>query len=274
MNLKAAKNAKRRLLVWSVLVLLLCIWSLAAPFVTPNDPYYVNLLAAKLKPNTQYPMGTDQLGRCLLSRIMAGAPSTIFSALLVVAITFIAGSIIGVVCGYYGGALDTVVMRVVDMLQAFPGIVLAIAVAGVLGVGMKNAVIALCFVNWTQYTRLARSRVLAMRSDLFVQAAKISGSSDLRIIFRHILPNAIRVLIVTAALSVGGVIMEMAGLSFLGLGAQPPKAEWGVMLNDGRSLIQLYPNLILYPGLFIFVTVMLFNLFGDSVRDVLDPGQQ
>ncbi|SFB34761.1 peptide/nickel transport system permease protein/nickel transport system permease protein [Acetitomaculum ruminis DSM 5522] len=274
MRKRKKDKTKQRLILWSTLVLALCIWAIVAPHITPNDPYYSNLAVAKQGPSSQYPLGTDQLGRCMLSRIMAGAPSTIFSAIAVVMITFIAGSLIGVFCGYYGGRFDAVVMRIVDMFQAFPGIVLAIAVAGILGAGMRNAVIALSVVGWTQYTRLARSRVLAMREELFMKAAKISGSSDLKIIFRHVLPNAMSVLVVTAALSIGGNIMEMASLSFLGLGAQSPKAEWGVMMNEGRSLLQLYPGMILYPGIFIFVAVMLFNLFGDSVRDMLDPRQK
>lgn len=271
MKLNSREKAKRRMIIWAVLVGLLCLWAALAPHFTPNDPYLVDLLNAKQPPSSQFPMGTDALGRCQLSRIMAGAPSTLFYSILVVVITFITGSFIGVLCGYFGGWVDAVIMRIVDILLAFPGMVLCIAVAGILGAGMRNALIALCFTGWTQYARLARSRTLALREDVFMQAAKLSGSSHGKIIFRHVLLNAMRVLIVTAALSVGGTIMEMAALSFLGLGAQTPKAEWGVLLNEGRGLLQQCPNLVIFPGLFIFITVMLFNLFGDSIRDVLDP---
>lgn len=264
-------KAKTRLIFWSVLVVLLILAASLAPYFTPNDPYLVNLMEAKKTPCAQYPFGTDSLGRCLLSRIMAGAPSTLFYSMMVVAITFVIGSLIGVICGYFGGMVDTVIMRLVDILMAFPGMVLCIAVAGILGPGMRNALLALCITNWTQYARLARSRVLALREDVFMQASKLTGSSNTKIIFRHVLPNAMRVLIVTAALSVGSTIMEMASLSFLGLGAQTPKAEWGVLLNEGRGLLQQCPNLVFFPGVFIFITVMLCNLFGDAIRDVLDP---
>lgn len=265
------KKTEKRLILWSVLAALLLIAAVLAPHFTPNDPYQVDLLKVKLPPCAEYPFGTDSLGRCLLSRIMAGAPATLFYSILVVAITFVVGSLIGVVCGYFGGWLDQLVMRVVDILMAFPGMVLCIAVAGILGPGMRNALLALCFTNWTQYARLSRSRVLALREDVFLQAARLTGSSSWKIIFRHVFPNAMRVLIVTAALSIGSTIMEMASLSFLGLGAQTPKAEWGVLLNEGRGLLQQCPNLVLFPGIFIFVTVMLCNLLGDAIRDVLDP---
>lgn len=264
------RPGKRGLLLWSALVALLLVWAIAAPHITPNDPYLVDLTIARQPPSAAYPMGTDSLGRCLLSRIMAGAPATLFYSLMVVGITFVTGSLIGIVCGYFGGLLDAVAMRVVDILLAFPGIILCIAVAGFLGSGMKNAVIALAVTGWTQYARLARGRVLAMREDVFLQAAKLSGSGPLKIIFRHVLPNTLPVLVVTAALSVGGTIMEMAALSFLGLGAQTPMAEWGVLVNEGRSLIQTNPNLSLFPGLFIFLAVVLFNLLGDSLRDAMD----
>ncbi len=265
------RRARRRLLVWGVLAGLFLVWAAVAPLLAPNDPYLADLSIARQPPSAQYPMGTDSLGRCLLSRILAGAPATVYDSLLVVAVTFALGSGIGVLCGYFGGKLDTVVMRLVDILLAFPGMILCIAVAGFLGSGMGNAVIALSVTGWTQYARLARSRVLAMREDGFLQAARISGSSHGKIILRHVLPNAMRVLIVTAALSVGGTMLEMASLSFLGLGAAAPMAEWGVLLNEGRGLLQTNPNLVFCPGIFLFVAVMLSNLLGDSIRDVLDP---
>ena len=265
------RAARRRLMVWGILAGLFLLWAAVAPLLTPNDPYLADLSIARQPPSREYPMGTDGLGRCLLSRIMAGAPATIYASLLVVAVTFLGGSLIGVLCGYFGGALDAVVMRVVDILLAFPGMILCIAVAGFLGSGMDNAVIALSVTGWTQYARLARSRVLALREEGFLQAARISGSSHGKIILRHVLPNAMRVLIVTAALNVGGTILEMASLSFLGLGAEAPLAEWGVLLNEGRSLLQTNPNLVFCPGIFLFVAVVLSNLLGDSIRDVLDP---
>ena len=255
---------------WTTLTALLLLWALLAPHITPNDPYLVDLSIARQPPSAAYPMGTDSLGRCLLSRIMAGAPTTLYYSLLVVAVTFAAGTLIGVLCGYFGGVLDMVCMRVVDILLAFPGIILCVAVAGFLGKGMGNAVIALSVTGWTQYVRLARGRVLSLREDVFLQAARLSGSSPFWVIMRHVLPNTLPALVVTAALSVGGTIMELAALSFLGLGASAPMAEWGVLINEGRGLIQTNPNLVLFPGLFIFLAVVLFNLLGDSVRDAMD----
>ena len=257
--------------LWGALLVLLLVWAAAAPSLTPNDPYLADLSIAKLPPGGRYPMGTDSLGRCLLSRIMAGAPATLFYSLLVVAVTAVAGSLLGVFCGYFGGALDTVVMGLADILLAFPGMILCIAVAGTLGSGMPNAVIALSVTGWPQYARLARSRVLSLREEVFLQAARLTGSGPMKLILRHVLPNTVSSLIVTASLNVGGAIMEMASLSFLGLGAKQPMAEWGVLLNEGFGLLQTNPNLVICPGLFIFGAVMLFNLFGDSVRDVLDP---
>ena len=259
------------MMFWGALLFLLLIWAAAAPYMTPNDPYLANLSIAKLPPGGEYPMGTDQLGRCLLSRIMAGAPATLFYSLLVVAITFLAGTLVGVLCGYIGGRFDAVVMRVVDILLAFPGIILCIAVAGTLGAGMQNAVIALSVTGWTQYARLARSRVLALREDVFMQAAQVTGSSPVKIIFRHVLPNAMRVLIVTAALSIGGTIMEMASLSFLGLGAQLPTPEWGLMISMGRTYFPDKWWYCIFPGIAIFLTVLCFNLLGDAIREILDP---
>ena len=271
MPMTGKHRARRRVYLWGTLAAALLLWALLAPHLTPNDPYLVDLSAARQPPSSAYPMGTDSLGRCLLSRIMAGAPATLFSSLLVVVVTAAAGSLLGILSGYFGGVLDGVLMRVVDILLAFPGIILCIAMAGFLGSGMKNAVIALCVTGWTQYARLARGRVLSLRQEPFLQAAVLSGSGAVKIIFRHVLPNTLPSLVVTAALSVGGTILEMAGLSFLGLGAEMPMAEWGVLISEGMDLLQTNPNLVLFPGLFIFLTVVLFNLLGDSVRDVLDP---
>lgn len=256
------------------LAVLLCILSLAAPYVVPNDPYKVDLLNALQPPSAQYPFGTDQLGRCLFSRVCCGAELSIFSSLLLVVIIFTFGTGIGVFCGYYGGIIDTLFMRLVDILLAFPGMVLAIAVAGMLGSGMMNAIIAIACISWTKYARLSRSQVLAIRENTFIQAAKLGGSSSLGIVFRHILPNTAGPLVVTAALDIGVMMMELAGLSFLGLGALPPAPEWGSMMNEGRSMLQYAPWLTIFPGSAIFMAVMLFNLLGDCVRDMLDPQQR
>ncbi|MFY9526290.1 MAG: nickel transporter permease [Limnochordia bacterium] len=252
----------------TVAFLILC---LAAPAFMPNDPHYVDLKNAKLPPNDQYPWGTDGMGRCVFSRVLAGASTTVFSALAIVGLTLAIGSLIGIIGGYAGGMVDSMLMRIVDVFLAFPGMVLALAVAGMLGKGLDNAIIALAAVGWPQYARLSRSYVLSLRQENFILAAKLNGQTSLSILFRHILPNTMRPVVVTASLSISGTILSLASLSFLGLGAQPPAAEWGSMIADGRGLMQRFPWMVFYPGMAIFITSILFNLLGDSVRDVLDP---
>lgn len=270
--MKKRRNAARlRLIVMLLIVAALCAFCLIAPELMPNDPNHAELASAKQAPSEQYPWGTDALGRCVLSRVFSGAATTVFSALLIVALSLVIGCTVGIVCGYFGGALDSVMMRIVDVFLAFPGMVLALAVAGMLGKGLNNAIIALVATGWCQYARLARSYVLFLRQENFVSAAKLNGQSSAGIMLKHILPNALRPVIVTASLSVGGAMLSLAGLSFLGLGAQAPAAEWGSMLSDGRGLMQKAAWIVLYPGLAIFISSVLFNLMGDSVRDVLDP---
>jgi len=266
-----AKRAKITLRVLLALTALFCVLCVIAPAFEPNDPNLANLAVAKQGPSAQYPWGTDGLGRCVMSRVLAGAATSVFSALEIVALTLGIGSAVGILAGYFGGRMDEILMRIVDIFLAFPGMVLALAVAGMLGLGMKNAVIALTATCWPQYARLARSAVLSLRQENFVSAAKLNGQTPGSILWRHILPNALRPVIVTASLSIGDTILALSGLSFLGLGAQPPVAEWGTMLADGRGLMQKCPWLVLYPGLSIFFTSILFNLLGDCVRDVLDP---
>ena len=202
-----------------------------------------------------------------------GSRTTIYSSLLLVVITSIAGTAVGVLCGYHGGMADAVIMRISDIFLAFPGMVFAIAVAGVIGGGVMNAVIALACVSWPKYARIARSQVMTIKEEPFIAAAKLSGSGTVKTLFKHVLPNIAGPIIVTAVLDIGTMMMEIAGLSFLGLGARPPIAEWGSMMSNGRSLLQTAPWVILAPGCAIFLTVMIFNLLGDTVRDVLDTRQ-
>lgn len=267
----ASKKAKTMLRVLLILTAAFCVFCILAPLLEPNDPGLANLAAAKQAPSAQYPWGTDGLGRCVLSRVLDGAATSVFSALEIVALTLVIGSAVGILAGYFGGKCDEILMRIVDIFLAFPGMVLALAVAGMLGLGMKNAIVALTATCWPQYARLARSAVLSLREENFVSAARLNGQTSGSILWRHILPNALRPVIVTASLSIGGTILALSGLSFLGLGAQPPLAEWGSMLSDGRSLMQKCPWLVFYPGAAIFITSVLFNLLGDCVRDVLDP---
>lgn len=262
---------KLTILLIMVAILLLC--AIFAPWIAPHDPYEQNLSMALKPPSSAYWLGTDRYGRDMLSRVIMGSRSTIFSALILVGIISIVGVSVGIFCGYRGGKLDSIIMRVSDVFLAFPGLVFAIAVAGVLGGGIVNAVIALACISWPKYARLARSQVLMLRNMPFIEAARLSSSSSIKIMYKHILPNIMGPILVTAALDIGTMIMEIAGLSFLGLGAMPPIAEWGSMMSNGRSMLQTSPWVILAPGCAIFITVVIFNLLGDTIRDVLDPKQ-
>lgn len=214
-------------------------------------------------------MGTDGLGRCIFSRILAGAYSSVFASLLIVALSMLLGCTVGLISGYAGGLLDELIMRLVDIFLAFPGIVLSIAVAGVLGPGLGNGILALAATGWTQYARLIRSYVLSIRRENYVKAAILNGQSSRSILLRHVFPNAVRPVVVTGTLHLSSALLSISGLSFLGLGSST--AEWGSMLSEGRSLMQQCPWVVLYPSLAIFLVTMLFNLLGDSVRSALDP---
>ncbi|MDY2819395.1 MAG: nickel transporter permease [Hominisplanchenecus sp.] len=264
---------KQKLMVLSVLVLLLLLISAFASYLVPYDPYAQDLNNALQAPNAAHILGTDRYGRDMLSRVIMGSRTTIYSSLLLVVIITVTGTAVGIFCGYHGGKADAFVMRISDIFLAFPGMVFAIAVAGVTGGGIMNAVAALACISWPKFARIARSQVMTIKGAPYIAAAKLSGCGSFQIVFRHILPNIAGPIIVTAVLDIGTMMMEIAGLSFLGLGAKPPIAEWGSMMSNGRSMLQTSPWVILAPGFAIFITVMLFNLLGDTVRDVLDPRQ-
>jgi peptide/nickel transport system permease protein len=199
-----------------------------------------------------------------------GARTSIFSAVALVVITFVIGSLLGMAAGWYGGIVDTVIMRFADILLAFPQMVLAIAVAGILGGGMFNAMLAMGITGWTLYARLARAQVLALKREAFVDAARLSGCSSLAIMFRTLLPNMLGPMIVNASIQIGSMMVGIAGLSFLGIGVNEPQAEWGSMINNSRAYIQLAPWAVLGPAIATIITVMIFNYLGDCVRDVMD----
>jgi peptide/nickel transport system permease protein len=266
-------DPKKRCIILVILACILLAISIASPHLMPNDPNKTNVAMAKHAPCDQYPLGTDALGRCVMSRVLIGSRTSIFASLLLVAIMFCFGSAVGIVCGYYGGVLDTVLMRITDCFLALPQMVLAIAVAGILGGGLLNAMIALGGFGWTSYARLARSRVLALKNEDFIAAARLSNNRDGRILLRHVMPNILSPLLVNASIQIGYTMLSLAGLSFLGLGVQVPKAEWGSMVSDGRSLLQVAPWVSLVPAAAIIITVIVFNLLADSIRDVMDPGE-
>lgn len=262
---------KIRLIVFGTLAALLLIGSIFSEHLTPYDPYLQDLMNTKAPPSAEHPFGTDRYGRDMLSRVIVGSRTSIFSTLLLVTIITVTGTVVGVFCGWHGKWIDTLLMRISDMFLAFPGLVFALAVAGVLGGGLHNAIIALAAISWPKYARIARSQTLAQKETAWMKAVKLSGSGTGKIILKHILPNIIGPILVTSMLDIGTMMMELAGLSFLGLGAKPPTAEWGSMMSDTRSLLATAPWVTLAPGVAIFVSVMIFNLLGDTVRDWADP---
>ena len=264
-------TVKLRLILFGSLAAALVLCSVFCDCLTPYDPYLQDLSNAKAAPSAAHIFGTDRYGRDMLSRVIAGSRASIFSTLLLVAVITVLGTVIGVFCGWYGKWIDTVLMRISDLFLAFPGLVFALAVAGVLGGGLQNAIIALAAISWPKYARIARSQTLSQKETTYLKAARLSGSGTRQIISRHILPNIIGPILVTSMLDIGTMMMELAGLSFLGLGAKPPAPEWGSMMSDTRSLITTAPWLTFAPGLAIFVSVMIFNLLGDTIRDYMDP---
>ena len=260
-----------KLIVFAGLAAALLLITIFAKYICPYDPYAQDLSQAMQPPSAAHPMGTDTYGRDMLSRVLIGAQTSISSTFALVAIITVFGTIVGIFCGYYGGVVDSVMMRISDICLAFPGLVFAMAVAAILNGGVQNAVIALALISWPKYSRIARSQTLSMKSLPYMQAAQLAGDSALQMILRHVLPNIVGPILVTSMLDIGTMMMEIAGLSFLGLGAQPPVAEWGSMMSSGRSMLQTYPWIVLSPGLAIFVSVVIFNLLGDTIRDYMDP---
>jgi len=264
------KPRYRPLIPYLILAGALIFVAVFAQFLTPQDPYAQDLEGALSPPNSQNLLGTDRYGRDVLSRVIIGSQVTICAALLLLtSITFV-GSLIGAICGLKGGKVDTILMRVSDIFLAFPQMIFAIAAAGALGGGLFNAAAALAIIGWTKFARIARALTLSIKKLPYMDAAKMAGTNSIGMLINHVLPNIAGTIFVTAALDIGTIIMELAGLSFLGLGAMPPTAEWGAMMNNGRSMLQTAPWVILSPGVAIFITVAIFNLLGDKLRDVLD----
>ena len=278
-----AANSSRRRRRWAALlrepgtalglflVATLLLAGLLAPWLPLDDPTEIDLPERLLTPSPEHLLGTDHLGRDTFSRVVHGARMTLLAAAVTLALSMTIALTVGILSGYHGGWLDTALMGVVDLLLAFPSLILAIAVAGALGPGLFNVLLAAGAVWWVGHARIIRGVTLGARQMEYVTAAKAAGAGNLRIILRHIAPNILGPIIVIASLDVGWIILGIAGLNFLGLGAQPPAPEWGAMLNDARPHLQTAPRLLLLPGAAIFVAVLGFNLLGDGLRDVLDP---
>ena len=269
-DLNAKRSSEKRLVFFLVLALLLVLVGILAPLLTPNDPNATSAMHMNAPPSAAFPFGTDRYGRCICSRVLMGARTSIFSAVTLVAVTFVIGTALGMLAGYYGGAVDSLIMRLADVLLAFPQMVLAIAVAGILGGGMINAMLAMGITGWTLYARLARAQVLSLKEEAYVSAARLSGCSGPEILLKTLLPNMLGPLTVNAATQIGTMMIGIAGLSFLGIGVTEPQAEWGSMISASRAYIQLAPWAVLFPAGATILTVMIFNYLGDCVRDVLD----
>ncbi len=272
MKRKNAFLQNKQFVIFFILLIIIILIAVFAPLVTGGaDPLKGDLMQALEPPSKEHIFGTDKMGRDIFTRVIYGARISLSATASVVALIFIVGSTLGVISGYFGGAVDAVIMRVADMMVAFPGLVLALAVAGIMGASIKNAVIAIVVVSWTKYARLARSLVLKIRNRDYVSAAIVTGSKTNYMLIKYMLPNALPTLVITAATDVGSMMLELAALSFLGFGAKPPAPEWGYMLNEGRACMQSAPWLMIFPGLAIFIVVVVLNMLGDSLRDILDP---
>lgn len=267
---KRKKGVGPRLIFLSaVCLIILAAAGLARPLLI-HDAFKTNVQQAFLAPCRDFIFGTDQLGRCVACRVLYGAATSLYAAVLAVLAVFLIGTAVGVVAAYAGGVIDQILMKITLIFQAFPNFILAVAVAGMLGAGLRNSVLALCAVYWVTYARLARSLVLGIRDSEYIRAAKICGAGHGAIILRYIIPNMISPLVVTAAMDVGNFILSMAGLSFLGLGPERPTAEWGAAMSEARTYMQQAPWCIIFPGLALLVTVLLFNWLGDAIRDAID----
>ncbi len=257
--------------VGAAIVLLTLVGAIIAPWVVPYDPADQELALRLGRPSLEHPFGLDELGRDIFSRVLAGARISLFVGLTVVGISSVVGVLLGSVAGYFGGWLDDVISRTIDVLLAFPGILLAIALVAVLGPSLANVVTALSVIGWVGYARLVRGQVLKARELEFVQAARALGASTPRILLRHVVPTTMPAVMVQATLGMAGAILAEASLSFLGLGVQPPTPSWGTMLNGGRLHLLDAPHLTIFPGVAIAALVLGFNFLGDGLRDTIDP---
>lgn len=274
----APPRARRRALLTGVgpriglgIVLALCAVALLAPFLGTRDPYAISLAEELTAPGPDHPLGTAENGVDVLAQLVYGARISLLVGLLATLVSTIAGTLVGAVGAYRGGVVDDALVRVIDVLLAFPGILLAILITAVLGPSLWNVIFALCATGWTGYARLARAQVLALRERDFVQAAKAMGASGPRIVLRHLLPNLLGPVVVQATFGLPGAMLAEASLSFLGLGVPPGTPSWGALIDQGTQYLMIAPHVALFPGVAIALSVLGFNLLGDGLRDRLDP---
>jgi len=257
-----------------VIVVAAVLGAIIGPWLSPHDPSTQELALRLAGPSTSHPLGLDELGRDILARVLSGARVSLFVGFAVVVISALVGTFLGALAGYVGGVTDDVISRIMDVLLAFPGILLAIALVAVLGPSVANVVLALCVIGWVGYARLVRGQVLRLREFEFVQAARALGAATHRVLLRHVLPSTLPALLVQATLGMASAIIAEASLSFLGLGVQPPTPSWGTMLDSGRSHLIDAPHLTIVPGVAVALVVLGFNFLGDGLRDAIDPRTQ
>ncbi|PLT32711.1 nickel ABC transporter permease subunit NikC [Bacillus sp. V5-8f] len=263
-------RSQRVIVFCSLILCMLFLITLFAPWLAPNDPIAVNLSHKLQKPSVEYPLGTDHLGRCTLSRILIGARISLGYAMLIFISALSIGLIIGIIAGYIGGWVDRLLMRFGDGLMAIPSLLFVLGFVGIWGAGLMQVVLGLILVQWVYYARVIRGMVLSLKEQNYITAAKISGSSTWTIMKKHIIPNVLPSLAVMGTLEMGWAIMNLSSMSFLGLGVQPPIPEWGAMIHEGKSYIRTNPALMIYPGLMIMLVVVTFNLLGEALSERFD----
>ncbi|HWR39283.1 MAG TPA: ABC transporter permease subunit [Patescibacteria group bacterium] len=262
---------KKSAVVGFVIIIAFVLAGIFAPVISPHDPYAVDITQKLLKPCGEFPLGTDQLGRCILSRLIYGIRTSLTTAILATVLMLAIGVPLGIIAGYVGGWIDNVIMRLADMASTFPSSLLALTIVGVLGPSIVNIMIVFIVLWWAPFARITRSMVIKLKEKEFVMAAIAAGSSQTAIILRHITLNAISPIIVLATLRIAAVIIHVAGFSFIGLGSQPPIADWGVMLSDSRQYLISQPLMLLWPGVTIMLVVFAFNILGEGLNAVLAP---
>ncbi|GHH99785.1 nickel transporter permease [Neobacillus kokaensis] len=270
MMIKRFKKNKRAMIGLYITVLFIIV-AILAPWISPYDPYAYNMKALLQPPSLSHPFGTDQFGRDVLSRIIHGSRISLMIGMVGVGISILVGVSLGTIAGYFGGIIDSIIMRIMDILLAFPGFLLALAIISILGPNMLNVMIAIGIFSIPVFARIMRSSVISVKYKEFIEATKSLGGSHFFIIMKHVIPNCIAPIIVLSTMRIATAILTAAGLSFLGLGAQPPSPEWGAMLNEGREYIRSATHLSTVPGLIIMLVVLGFNMLGDGLRDALDP---
>ena len=275
--LKPARTHKGKWIRFYIILgsaIMILLFAIIGPHLTPYDPIETNFAAKLQPPSSDHLFGTDNVGRDVLSRIVHGAGNSFSLAFFMVAVIAVIGTTVGIISGYFGGVVDTVIMRIADVLLAFPDTVFAIALVGAMGPNLLNTILALAVIWWTKYARVTRGLASSFRNREFITQARFGGAGTGRIVYKYILPNILPQVLIMATLDIGGMMLSLASLSFLGLASQPPKPEWGYMLYEGKTYLQASPWLIWFPGLVLFITVIVFNLLGDSLRDILDPKDQ